>query len=151
MSEKIIDFGILLPPDFLKTADCERYKNGKKPNFDLEEYISPPTSELELWGAVIAQAVHDAVIVATTPKAKGQKNKAILWFSIHNEDFLTVCDLAGVNPATVIRLTRKYMKAKTTINIRKTFLRRVSKRHRGIERVIATESKPIWRSKKFKI
>lgn len=50
-------------------------------------------AELELWRAVIMQAMYDLFSGTNL-----QRRAAFRWFFEKNQDFKNVCDLAGVDP-----------------------------------------------------
>jgi|GEM_PF-7073259 len=58
--------------------------------------------EISLWRAVIAQAVIDAVSNCKRKDRQLAKKSAIEWFSINNENFLTVCNFAKMSPQDVL-------------------------------------------------
>lgn len=62
----------------------------------------PPTSfargEQALWAAVITQALMDAASASGKPEARRKKLSALDWLSLIDEDFTTVCDMAGLDP-----------------------------------------------------
>ena len=58
-------------------------------------------SEQALWRAVITQALMDASTHSKKMEAKYEKSQAICWLGSMSEDFKTVCDYAGFNPASI--------------------------------------------------
>ena len=54
--------------------------------------------EIALWNAVLDQAWSDAFKTLSDPNSKREKQSAINWFRIRNEDFIEVCDGADRNP-----------------------------------------------------
>jgi cation transport regulator ChaB len=59
--------------------------------------------EKALWQSVIMQAVLDATSNNDDMKSRVEKAKSIAWFSMKNQDFLTVCSFAGMSPDFVIK------------------------------------------------
>ena len=53
--------------------------------------------EQYLWIAVLARAVHDAFAVSDYHEAR----QALAWLKGYSDDFKSVCDFAGRNPAYV--------------------------------------------------
>lgn len=64
------------------------------------------TGEYWLWKSVIAQALQDAASVSKDRKMKSVRAEAIAWFSLQNEHFLFVCELAGLCPKSVLERSR---------------------------------------------
>lgn len=60
------------------------------------------SGERALWQSVIMQAVLDLIHKPKKINDKIDRAKTLSWFSKSNEDFLTVCSLAGLNPDMVI-------------------------------------------------
>lgn len=58
-------------------------------------------SEIALWKAVILQAMLDLQTNSKKKIANTYRVKALMWFNLKNEDFLTVCNYAGLDPLYV--------------------------------------------------
>jgi hypothetical protein len=54
--------------------------------------------EQSLWKAVVLQAFIDLKNNSKKKIANTYRVKAILWFNLHNEDFLAVCNFANLDP-----------------------------------------------------
>ena len=67
--------------------------------------------EFALWRSVILQAFMDLAGNSKRTEDIVAKRKALLWFSMFNQDFLTICDYANLDPAFV------YKKAQLVISI----------------------------------
>ena len=65
--------------------------------------------EKELWRAVVSQAMRDAVDRSLPSR---ERRAARRWFCMQLLDFLTVCDLADVDPDAVRKKALKLMKTK---------------------------------------
>lgn len=63
--------------------------------------------EAALWQSVIFQAALDGSIKPTSTRYKLIKIQATLWFSMENEDFITVCGLAQLSPEDVYERARR--------------------------------------------
>lgn len=66
-----------------------------------ESPFNPTRGEEALWSAVITQALMDAGSKSRKPEAVQEKAKAIRWLLGDSEDFHTVCQNAGLDPAYV--------------------------------------------------
>jgi len=55
-------------------------------------------SEIALWKAVILQAMIDLQSNSRKKIANTYRIKALMWFNLKNDEFLTVCSYAGLNP-----------------------------------------------------
>lgn len=62
---------------------------------------NPTKGETALWTAVITQALMDAGSASAKPEAQHEKAKAIRWLLGNSEDFITVCQNAGKDPAYI--------------------------------------------------
>ena len=58
-------------------------------------------SEIALWKAVILQALLDLQTTSKKKIANTYRVKALMWFNLKNEEFLTVCNYAGLDPKYV--------------------------------------------------
>lgn len=79
-------------------------------DYTVETRDSLPSSlrgERALWRAVILQALLDAASNSHKPEARFAKQEAIHWLTGNSENFKTVCDHAGENPAYIRRLARE--------------------------------------------
>lgn len=56
------------------------------------------TPEQYMWRAVVAQALSDAASNSYKPEARYHRRQAIAWLTGMSEDFITVCELAGLDP-----------------------------------------------------
>lgn len=82
--------------------DIDRLFTTKRPLYDS-------SGETSLWQAVIIQAAMDIFSDSKCPKAKRAKKDAIAWFNRKNDDFLSVCSFAGLDPDFVIRGLKRAM------------------------------------------
>ncbi len=57
--------------------------------------------EQALWAAVITQALMDAASRSAKQEARKDKTRALDWLGEHTDDFVDVCDLAGLDPSYV--------------------------------------------------
>lgn len=60
-------------------------------------YLKEENCEKSLWKAVICQAIEDATTKSTQERRKLAQRRAIKWITEDNDDFKTVCELAGYN------------------------------------------------------
>jgi hypothetical protein len=67
------------------------------------DYSIPDVSQVELFRAVIQNALQEALSKNATSAAQKQKREAIAWFDPENEDFCLVCELAQINPILTCR------------------------------------------------
>jgi hypothetical protein len=62
----------------------------------------PPESfargEQALWAAVITQALMDAASASAKDDARYARRIALRWLALPDDDFTTVCDMAGLDP-----------------------------------------------------
>jgi hypothetical protein len=65
------------------------------------------SSEKALWQSVVMQALLDAMNFASKSKQTAHEKKTIHWFSMEDEDFITVCQLAFLDPSYIVRNARK--------------------------------------------
>lgn len=65
------------------------------------------SGETSLWQSVIIQAALDIFSESKCPKAKRAKTQAIAWFNKTNEDFVTICSFAELDPDFVVRGMKK--------------------------------------------
>lgn len=63
-------------------------------------------SEIALWKAVILQALVDLQSNSKKKIANTYRIKALMWFNLKNEDFITVCNYAGLDPKYVYEKSR---------------------------------------------
>ncbi len=63
--------------------------------------------EIALWKAVILQALVDLQSNSKKKIANTYRIKALMWFNLKNEDFIQVCNWAGLDPAYVYQRARK--------------------------------------------
>lgn len=63
-------------------------------------YLTP---EVSLWRAVILQAILDRITQSKRIENIKARKDAEKWFDIKNEDFVTVCRFATLNPDFVIK------------------------------------------------
>lgn len=68
---------------------------------------NPTKGETALWTAVITQALMDAGSASAKPEAQHEKAKAIRWLLGNSEDFITVCQNAGKDPAYIREKAKK--------------------------------------------
>lgn len=92
--------------------------NNKKSG--LIEYKQKQSKELQLWRAVIARALTDAICQPTSMHSRRIRIRANTWFSLYNNDFITVCRLADLEPGIVMRFARKIIKANKVVHSKKT-------------------------------
>ena len=64
-------------------------------------------SEIALWKAVILQALVDLQTTSKKKIATTYRVKALMWFNLKNEEFLTVCNYAGLDPKYVYQKAQK--------------------------------------------
>jgi hypothetical protein len=73
--------------------------NGRRYSPEPERHDGNP---ITLWRAVIQQAVIDATLPLRGPAYERlARQSAREWFKLHNVDFVTTCDLAGLDPVRV--------------------------------------------------
>lgn len=63
-------------------------------------------SEIALWKAVILQALVDLQSNSKKKIANTYRIKALMWFNLKNQDFITVCNYAGLDPKYVYKKAR---------------------------------------------
>lgn len=123
MSNLTMDYGITLPADFLSGISYGEYS--KDSSFEYEECETEAMKERSLWQSVIVQAVLDAMSAPINSKARREKTKAIIWFSLQNKDFLHVCEMAGMDPIRIISGTKLAIKQSSANNRRKLHMKRL--------------------------
>lgn len=141
MPKNTIDYGIILPSDFIESSSFYNLEN--PPSLAGENPVYEPVKERGLWRRVILQAVLDAALAPLTPQARRDKTKAIIWFSMHNEDFLKVCEMAGEDPASIIRRTKLHIKRRAVVHKRKSHMKRIRSKHIGGARQESSKVKGI--------
>lgn len=62
--------------------------------------------EIALWKAVILQALVDLQSNSRKKIANTYRIKALMWFNLKNEEFITVCNYAGLDPQYVYEKSR---------------------------------------------
>jgi len=68
---------------------------------------NPTKGEAALWMAVITQAMMDALSKATNSEARYHKHEAIRWLTGNGRNFITVCQLADVDPDYIRRKAKR--------------------------------------------
>lgn len=63
-----------------------------------EEPANPVRGEVALWQAVLTQALMDAASGSTKPESLQEKAAALRWLKTHDDDFITVCLNANMEP-----------------------------------------------------
>ncbi len=89
------------------------------------------TGEKALWQSVIMQAIFDAASTPNNTQGKIDRLNARKWFSLENEDFITVCVYAGFDPQTVINGAKSFVtknRQSTLLGLPKKRINRLSKR-----------------------
>lgn len=94
-----------------EASDNKIYKSKSiKENTDFEYRYSNDNlyfkSEIALWKAVILQALVDLQSNSKKKIANTYRIKALMWFNLKNEEFLTVCNYAGLDPKYVYEKSR---------------------------------------------
>lgn len=133
MSDNHTDYRIILPNDSIET--------GSIIDLEAEDCTPEPLKEQSLWRSVIIQAAYDAACAPTTPKARRAKTKAIMWFSMQDKDFLTVCELASVDPVSIVHGIKKYIKQSTLTNKRRAHMKRVRHKNVGLAKIMGLPDK----------
>lgn len=64
-------------------------------------------AEIALWKSVILQAMVDLQSNSKKKIANTYRIKSLMWFNLKNEEFLTVCNYAGLNPKYVYEKAMK--------------------------------------------
>jgi hypothetical protein len=64
---------------------------------------------MALWGAVITQAMQDALTRCGNSEAMYHKHEATHWLTGNSRDFVTVCLLAGLEPDYVRRMSKRVL------------------------------------------
>jgi hypothetical protein len=83
----------------LETVQPLRSQSGSAfQDFETADEIPP---EQALWRAVIAQALMDATTTSRKSEQQYHRNQAINWLTSNGQDFVTVCQQAGVDPVYV--------------------------------------------------
>ena len=63
--------------------------------------------EIALWKAVILQALVDLQSNSKKKIANTYRIKALMWFNLKNEEFIQVCNWAGLEPSYVYEKAKK--------------------------------------------
>ena len=71
------------------------------------ERTNPVAGEEALWRAVITQALMDAASQSKKPEQQMAREQARRWLTKSCDDFNTVCDYAGMEPAYVRRMAKQ--------------------------------------------
>lgn len=71
----------------------------------LKEYSASP--EITLCKAIITQAIIDATNISDLPRAKLIENDAKKWIFGNDEYFQKICDISGMEPSFVIKITKE--------------------------------------------
>ena len=88
--------------DKAKKQELSNIAVSKRDNHPFEQgQYNPVKSEMALWTAVITQALMDAGSESSKPEAQHEKAKAIRWLLGNSEDFITVCQNAGLDPQSI--------------------------------------------------
>ncbi len=91
----------------LKHKTRRAHKTRKPSSTPFGPSISPVYGESSLWGAVITQALMDALSKARHSEASFNKDEAIRWLTSNSTDFITVCQFAGYDPDYVRKKAKK--------------------------------------------
>jgi hypothetical protein len=75
-------------------------------NVETEDKILNP--EEKLWKAVFKQGVEDSLGKFTIPMNRRERQEAKFWVNSYNEDFIIVCENAGVDPKHAARKIKHY-------------------------------------------
>lgn len=88
--------------------------------FSLLPYKFPHIEpEQSLWRSVIDNALRD---MASRDKVAAEE--ARMWFEEDNEDFITVCEYAGLDPVYVKKIYHEKLKDIATFNLSVSFLKK---------------------------
>ncbi|MBV8939033.1 MAG: hypothetical protein JO089_04260 [Alphaproteobacteria bacterium] len=81
------------------------------PPVDSEPAIPPGARGIQaLWRAVILQALMDAANRSHKAEIRHHRHQALQWLTLHQRDFFTVCDYAGLDPQYVCRTVREALR-----------------------------------------
>ncbi|MDD2839887.1 MAG: hypothetical protein PHY80_02030 [Rickettsiales bacterium] len=72
--------------------------------------------EIALWKAVILQGLIDLQSNSKKKIANTYRIKALMWFNLKNEEFLQVCNWAGLDPTYVYQKAKKVKKSNKFFN-----------------------------------
>jgi hypothetical protein len=79
---------------------------GNLNSVEIEDKMLIP--EERLWKAVFRQALDDALGRFTIPMNRVERQAARFWVNSYNEDFIIVCENAGVDPKHAARKIKHY-------------------------------------------
>ncbi len=80
----------------------------------LNNYILKRSPEIALWKAVILQAFIDLQNNSKKKIANTYRIRSLFWFNLKNNEFLDVCNFAGLDPNYVISKAKKIKDEKFT-------------------------------------
>lgn len=81
-----------------------------KPSIRLNDNLVENMKCIELWRAVILQAISDIANNGNKIMDKVNRAKAILWMNPNKKDFVNVCQMAEINPQRVYEYKLKLLK-----------------------------------------
>ncbi len=116
-------------PALILPVDSYNEKNTYSKNtfFEHDDYGHEPSKERSLWQSVITQVIIDATCAPVNARTRREKTQSIMWLSMHNEDFLMVCELADMNPIRIIKGAKRLIKQSTANHRRKLRMKRIRK------------------------
>ena len=79
---------------------------GNLNSIEIEDKVLNP--EQRLWKAVFRQGIEDALGKFTIPMNRIERQAARFWVNSYNEDFIIVCENAGVDPKHAARKIKHY-------------------------------------------
>lgn len=81
-----------------------------KPSIRLNDKLAENMKCIELWRAVIIQAILDIRNNGSRVMDRVNRAKAILWMNPNKKDFVNVCQMAEMNPQRVYQYKLKILK-----------------------------------------
>lgn len=81
-----------------------------KPSIRLNDKFAENMKCIELWRAVILQAILDIKNNGNKIMDRVNRAKAILWMNPNKKDFVNVCQMAEMNPQRVYEYKLKILK-----------------------------------------
>lgn len=120
-----------------------------KNSYGQEEPFNPVRGEIALWKAVIMQALVDASSRSAKWEARQQKVEALSWLRGTSRDFITVCQLAEMDPDYVRKMARLalergcHWRAQSNGGSQRALLRRIQREARRRPVVAQSISPPL--------
>jgi hypothetical protein len=69
-------------------------------------YLNETEGQIDLWRAVIKQALDDVRLPLTNQRYRRWNKQAMKWFDEENEDFIEVCHRANLSTTHILKIVK---------------------------------------------